>query len=57
MGRCKRYSACALRIERSPMKQKLSPEMNRKAWLCAALIVLMMLLLGVGAYEIIKRRR
>ena len=30
------------------MKQKLSPEMNRKAWLYAALIVLMMLLAGAG---------
>lgn len=37
------------------MKQKLSPEMNRKAWLCAALIVLMMLLLGVGAFLLLTR--
>lgn len=37
------------------MKQKLSPEMNRKAWLCAVLIVLMMLLLGAGAFWLLSR--
>lgn len=32
------------------MKQKLPPDLNRKAWLYASLIVLMMLLLGAGAF-------
>lgn len=37
------------------MKEKLSPEMNRKAWLYAALIVLMMLLAGLGAFFLLTR--
>ena len=36
------------------MKQKLSPEMNRKAWLCAWLIVLLMLLAGAGVYCLVS---
>lgn len=32
------------------MRQKLPPDLNRKAWLYAALIVLMMLLLGSGIF-------
>ncbi|MBQ8556046.1 MAG: M1 family metallopeptidase [Clostridia bacterium] len=32
------------------MRQKLSPEDNRRAWLWAALIVLMMLVLGAGIF-------
>lgn len=38
------------------MKQKLSPEMNRKAWLYAWLIVLLMLLAGAGVYCLATRR-
>jgi len=38
------------------MKQKLSPELNRKAWLCAWLIVLMMLAAGAGIYLLASRK-
>lgn len=39
------------------MKQKLSPADSRKAWLVAALIVLMMLAAGAGAYLLATHER
>ncbi|MBQ7849476.1 MAG: hypothetical protein IJ343_07135 [Clostridia bacterium] len=37
------------------MRQKLSPEDNRRAWLWAALIVLMMLAVGTAAVALLTR--
>lgn len=39
------------------MKQKLPPELNRKAWLCAWLIVLTMLLAGAGIFLLLTADR